>query len=89
MEIKIFTNWVEMSKVSMNWCTAFEMCRNGWDDLVVLQKISFDVVFVIEFLWWKVIALIIQQILYKNNILVSPGLPINRFVFNIYVSVIP
>ena len=37
----------------------------------------------------KVIALIVQQILYKHNILVTPSLSIDRFVFNIYVSVIP
>ena len=52
---------------------------------MVLQNVDFNVIFDIIFLKGKVIALIIQQVLYKNNILVPPSLPTDRFVFNIYV----
>jgi len=54
-----------------------------------MQKVDCNVVFDTKFLRRKVIALIVQQVLYKDNILAPPSLVIDRFVFNIYVSVIP
>ena len=54
-----------------------------------MQKVDFNVVFDTNLLRRRVIALIVQQVLYEHNILVPPSLPIDRFVFNIYVSVIP
>ena len=54
-----------------------------------MQKVDFNVVFDNKFLRRKAIALIVRQVLYKHNILVPPSIPIDRFVFNIYVSVIP
>ena len=75
----------------MSRCLAFKMCGNGLDELIVMQKVDCNVVFVFvcsKFLRRKVIALIVQQVLYKHNILVPPSLLIDRFVFNIHVSVI-
>ena len=51
----------------MSWCITFEISGNSWGDLVVLQKVNFDVIFIAEFLWWKIIALIVQQLLHKKN----------------------
>ena len=53
------------------------------------MRFNFDVIFIAEFLWWKIITLIVQQILHKKNIAIPPRLPKDRFVFYSYISVVP
>ena len=61
----------------------FERRWNGCNDLVVLQKINLDVIFITEFLWGLIITLIVQQILHKQDIFITLRLPKHRFVFNV------
>ena len=56
------------------------MIRNGADDLVILEEVSFACEFVWKFLEWEVISIIFHQVFNRNNLVFYPIFEIHSFV---------